>query len=85
MKISIWQLYSDEASGGSEYLDATNHCLNESGGLKEDYSGSHALTMRDLPDDLAGTRATWEGQSGKHSNSGSEVSLACLQGRIQAM
>ena len=51
---------------------------------KEDYNGQ--LTMRDVPDHMSGAQAVcWDGQLGKQSNSGSEVSLACLQGRIQAM
>lgn len=42
--------------------------------------------MRDIPDHMAGAHAVcWDGQLSKQSNSGSEVSLACLQGRIQAM
>lgn len=53
-------------------------------GSKEDYNGP--LAMREVPDHMSGAQAAcWEGQSSKQSNSGSEVSLACLQGRIQAM
>lgn len=74
-------LFHDEAASQSEYPIATaNHEVahNHSGSeLKAESEYEDSLAMRDIP------ASNWEQHSRR--SSGSEVSLACLQGRIQQM
>ena len=74
-------IYHDEGASQSDFpLTVVNTDVLQPHQTREESEYEDSLAMRDIPDHTA---SNWEQHSRR--SSGSEVSLACLQGRIQQM